>query len=104
MSYTPLATEAGSTVTVVTKYVNQVRKVMYVIPLQSITVPAGDLDGDGNQIIRIKPSVPTANGVQCTIWVHNSKHFNNDDYLVNDGNIITQTGGSAAGTVSFDQR
>jgi hypothetical protein len=64
MSYTPLAaSEAGSTVTVVlpslsTRYASNVCDTATV----TITVP-GDLDGDGNQIIRIKPSVPTANGL-----------------------------------------
>jgi hypothetical protein len=56
----------------------------------------------GNQIAGSN-RVPTANGdtVSAPFGHKTVNILANDDFLVNDGNSITQTGGSAAGTVSF---
>ncbi len=65
-----------------------------------------DTDGDGNpDNTDPNPSAPTAtndsaNATSGTPLVLNI--LANDDYLPNDGNTITQTGGTASGTVSFN--
>jgi uncharacterized repeat protein (TIGR01451 family)/gliding motility-associated-like protein len=103
MSYTPLATEAGSTVTVVYQVC---QGTVCNTATVTITVLAGDLDGDGNpDNTDPNPSVPTANGDTVSGAFGGSTTVNilaNDDFLANDGNTITQAGGTAQGTVSFD--
>ncbi|WP_395803534.1 Ig-like domain-containing protein, partial [Daejeonella sp.] len=65
-----------------------------------------DTDGDGNpDNTDPNPNVPTATNDSANATLGTPLVLNilaNDDYLPNDGNTITQTGGTASGTVSFN--
>ncbi|KAI9549916.1 hypothetical protein GHT06_004501 [Daphnia sinensis] len=65
-----------------------------------------DTDGDGNpDNTDPNPKVPTATNDSASATSGTAVVVNilaNDDYLPNDGNTITKTGGTATGTVSFD--
>ncbi|KAI9549359.1 hypothetical protein GHT06_003725 [Daphnia sinensis] len=62
-----------------------------------------DTDGDGNpDKTDPNPNVPTAVDDEFDVhcWIPYSVNIlANDDYLANDGNTITQTGGTALGTI-----
>jgi gliding motility-associated-like protein len=65
-----------------------------------------DTDGDGN-LDSSDPhkNVPTAAADSFAALIGVPTEYNilaNDDFLANDGNVITKTGGTATGTVSFD--
>jgi hypothetical protein len=66
----------------------------------------GDCDGDGNpNVTDPNDLVPTAVDDAGTAPIGTTTSINilgNDDFLANDGNTITQAGGTAAGLVSFD--
>ncbi|WP_425545356.1 beta strand repeat-containing protein, partial [Gangjinia marincola] len=113
LTYTPTAGEAGTTVTVIYEVCNDASG-SAVCDTATVTIVVGnpDTDGDGNPDgTDPNPTVPTAvddnatadPGVAETIDI-----LGNDDYLDNlDPNnqgttTITQTGGTAGGTVSFD--
>ena len=65
-----------------------------------------DTDGDGNpDNTDPHPTTPTALNDTANASIGNPTTVNilmNDDFLPNDNNVITQTGGTATGTVSFD--
>jgi gliding motility-associated-like protein len=65
-----------------------------------------DSDGDGNpDNTDPNPITPTATNDSAAVIIGNSVTVSilaNDDFLPNDGNTITQTGGTATGTVSFN--
>ena len=100
------ATEAGSTVTVVYQVCQPGTPNVCDTATVTITVPQGDLDGDGNpDSTDPNPTVPTATDDVVSAPFGGATTVNiltNDDYLANDGNTITQTGGTAGGVVSFD--
>ncbi|WP_396212916.1 tandem-95 repeat protein, partial [Flavobacterium sp.] len=65
-----------------------------------------DSDGDGNpDSTDPHPTTPTAANDTANASPGSATTINilgNDDFLPNDNNVITQTGGTATGTVSFD--
>jgi hypothetical protein len=65
-----------------------------------------DSDGDGNpDNTDPHPTTPTATNDSAAVIIGNAvivPILANDDFLPNDGNTITQTGGTAIGTVTFN--
>ncbi|MBK7698605.1 MAG: hypothetical protein IPJ39_07685 [Saprospiraceae bacterium] len=72
----------------------------------SATWLAADCDGDGNPNgTDNNPLTPTAlndSGTAPFGTTTSINILNNDDFLANDGNTITRTGGTAGGTIVFD--
>ncbi|MFZ1580509.1 MAG: hypothetical protein WAT26_05205, partial [Saprospiraceae bacterium] len=72
----------------------------------SATWLAADCDGDGNpNSTDNNPLTPTALNDSGTAALGSTTTINilsNDDFLPNDGNTITRTGGTAGGTVTFN--
>ncbi|MBK8887341.1 MAG: hypothetical protein IPN46_12660 [Saprospiraceae bacterium] len=68
---------------------------------------AADCDGDGNRmvliIIRLSPTALNDSGTAPFGTTTSINILNNDDFLANDGNTITNVGtGTAGGTIVFD--
>ena len=72
----------------------------------SATWLAADCDGDGNpngtDNNPLTPSALNDSGTAPFGTTTSINILNNDDFLANDGNTITRTGGTAGGTVTFN--